>query len=108
MRAILNVFSNEIAPAIATQPMSRVAQAGQTVQFTLVASGSNPAYRWQRLANDKAYWDAVAVATSRGTVQYTGTWVNLDDSTAYTGTQTSTLTVTAPVPAIAGMVWLAT
>ncbi len=102
MRAFLTVLTNEVAPAIATQPMSRVAQTGQTVQFTLVASGSNPAYRWQRLANDKAYWDAVAVATTRGTVQYTGTWVNLDDGTAYTGTQTSTLTVTAPVPAMAG------
>jgi len=100
--AALTVVDQLVAPAIATQPLSRVAKPGQAIQFTLVATGTAPAYRWQRLANDKAYWDAVAVASSQDEVWSTGTWVNLDDGTAYTGTQTPTLTVNAPAPAMAG------
>lgn len=65
-------------PTIYTQPMSsQTIMQGQSAVFTVVA-GSNPAptYQWQREAAG------------------TTTWTNLSDSGAYSGSLTSSLTVT--------------
>ncbi len=63
-------------PTISTQPTDKSIAAGTTTQFSVTASGfPAPAYRWQ-------------VSTNGG-----ATWVNMVDTTAYTGTNGPTLQV---------------
>jgi hypothetical protein len=46
--AVLTVLAPHILPAIVTQPQSWVASAGETVLFTVTASGTEPlAYQWR-------------------------------------------------------------
>lgn len=53
-----------IAPAIVTQPQSVTVSDGEDATFTVGATGTSPAYRWQRLNN--------------------GTWANVSGGTAAT------------------------
>jgi hypothetical protein len=72
-------------PAINTQPAVSSKTAGANSTFTVAAAGCPaPTYQWQRLA-------------SGGT-----TWVDLTESTTYTGTQTATLTVNSTTTAMSG------
>jgi hypothetical protein len=75
--AILTV-NGVSAPAITSQPISVVANAGNNANFTVGVSGTAPfSYYWQVSAPG------------------TGGWADLSDGGAYSGTRTATLTVTA-------------
>src|SRR6185295_10072363 len=68
-----------VSPTFTTQPMNRAIASRQTASFTVAATGTPmPTYRWQ--------------------VSMTGgaSWTNLTNSGSYSGTTTSTLTVTNP------------
>jgi len=84
-------------------PPSRAVPAGRSATFTVTASGAAPlTYRWQRLANDRALWDAIQAANYLGDLNalnnFSG-WTDLTDGATYTGTSTATLTITSAAPA---------
>jgi hypothetical protein len=63
-----------IGPVISTQPVSQTGTAGQTVSFTVAASGSpTPSYKWQMGSG--------------------ATWQDLHDDTEWSGTTAATLTI---------------
>ena len=65
------------APSITSQPANQTVNAGQSAQFTVAASGNPaPTYQWQRLPAGS------------------GTWANISDGGAYSGTSTTTLSIT--------------
>ena len=68
-----------IAPTITTQPAARTATAGQSVTFTVAATGTPAAfaYRWQRMPSGST------------------TWGDLVDGGSYRGARTATLTLAA-------------
>ena len=74
-----------VAPVITIQPVNRTVNVGQTVQFSVAATGTPlPTFRWQRLASGS------------------GSWADLSDGGAYAGTTGTTLTVTGTLPAMTG------
>ncbi len=63
-------------PSFNFQPSAQAAYAGQSVTFSVGASGSpSPSYRWQRLPAGS------------------GTWANLSDNATYSGSGTNILTI---------------
>lgn len=72
----LVVSTTPLAPVISTQPQNQSVGLGQTVTFTVVASGSpTPNYQWQRYRTGDAGF------------------VALTDGGGYSGTNTATLTI---------------
>ena len=72
-------------PAVATQPADATVAAGQSAAFTVAAVGAPaPTYQWQRLPAGST------------------TWLPLTEGGSYSGTTTSTLTVTFPTVAMSG------
>ncbi|MBS1510527.1 MAG: T9SS type A sorting domain-containing protein [Bacteroidetes bacterium] len=65
------------APAITTQPSAVTACAGNNAVFSVVASGTGLTYQWQESTNGG------------------GTWNNIVDGGVYSGSSTTTLTLTA-------------
>lgn len=61
--ATLRVNAVAVAPAITTQPQDASVAEGATATFTCAASGTAPAYQWQR-SNDGTNWTAIAGATN--------------------------------------------
>jgi alpha-tubulin suppressor-like RCC1 family protein len=73
------------APIFNSQPVSQTVYAGQSVFFTVGASGTPaPSYKWQRQPSGS------------------GAWSNLSDSGVYSGTGTGTLTIAAATNAMNG------
>jgi autotransporter passenger strand-loop-strand repeat protein len=72
------------APAITTQPGNLTVTAGQTATFKVVASGASLTYKWQKLVG--------------------GTWVSVSSSntSAFTGANSATFTITSPAAGDAG------
>ena len=62
--ALLTVTAAPVAPTIATQPVSRHANPGQSVSFVVSALGTTLAYQWQASGDGGATWAAVGNATS--------------------------------------------
>lgn len=62
--AVLTVTAAPVAPTIATQPISRHANPGQGVSFSVSALGTTLAYEWQASDDGGATWAPVAGATS--------------------------------------------
>ena len=74
-----------VAPLFTTQPSSRLVRVGSSVQFTVAASGTPaPTYQWQ-------------VSTDGGS-----TWSNLSNAAPYSGTTTTTLTITGASLGLSG------
>ena len=72
----MNAFPLQKAVAIVAQPSSRTATAGQSIQFTIAATGTPaPTYQWQ-------------VSTDAGS-----SWTNLSDDAPNAGAQKTTLTL---------------
>ena len=74
--AILRDTTNDVLPAITTQPTAQLASVGDSASFSAAATGVPlPTLQWQRQANGA------------------GAWVDLAESGAYFGTTTGTLAV---------------
>ncbi len=72
-------------PSITAQPTGQTTTAGQNAIFSVTAAGSPaPTYQWQRQASGST------------------TWTNLNDTAAYSGTGTATLTVHSVTAAMNG------
>jgi hypothetical protein len=71
------VVADPAAPSILSQSQDQTADVGQTASFSVVATGlpKNLTYQWQVLK------------------QGSGTWVNLNDDTLYSGTHSPTLSI---------------
>jgi hypothetical protein len=71
------------APLFTAEPTSRFVTVGQTVAFTVAASGTPvPSYQWQQSVNGGA------------------SWTNLTEAAPYSGVNLPTLTVTSVTPAL--------
>ncbi len=71
------------APTITTPPQTQTAVSGNTISFTVAATGSGPlTYQWQ-------------VSTNGG-----GNWTNLSNNATYAGVQTTTLTLNGLIVAM--------
>ncbi len=74
--AVLTVTSSQVAPAITTQPVSQSKSPGQSVTFTVAASGNPaPTYQWRKDSN------AISGATA---ASYTIASVAVGDAGSYT------------------------
>ena len=62
--ATLTVTTAFIAPSITTQPVDVTVAAGGTATFSVVASGTNPQYQWQRSNDGGATFADIAGATN--------------------------------------------
>ena len=72
-------------PSITGQPGNQTIYVGQNTQFAVSASGNpSPTYQWQRLPAGS------------------GTWANLNDAGAYSGTGSGTLSISSPTAAMNG------
>ena len=81
----LTVQSPATAPTITTQPANQTVSVGGSTSFAAAASGNPaPTYQWQ-------------ASTDGGS-----TWTNLTDTVPYSGTTTSTLTITGATVALNG------
>ena len=103
---MLTVTANAIAPTITTQPQNQSVAVGASATFAVVATGTSPAYQWQRSFDGGIVWTDIAAATN---ASYTLANAQTSDANAIyrarvsnaAGTVTSstaTLTVTAPPP----------
>ena len=73
------------APSITSQPANQTVYAGQNAQFSISANGNPaPTFQWQRL--------------SAGS----GTWANLSNAGVYSGTSTTTLSISSAVTVMNG------
>ena len=63
--------ANEAAPVITGQPASISVSAGDTVTFTVKASGTNLKYQWQVLAANTTVW--LSAASTTATLKFTAT-----------------------------------
>ena len=78
-------YGNGAAPAVTIQPISRTVAVGGNASFAVAAVGNPaPMYQWQ-------------LAAGAG-----NTWTNLIDTAPYSGTSTSTLTITGVTTALNG------
>jgi alpha-tubulin suppressor-like RCC1 family protein len=77
--ATLTVTSAVIAPAITTQPQNVSVAFGAGATFTTVASGTSPAYQWQRSNDGGSTWADIANATN---ASYTLASAQAGDSSA--------------------------
>src|SRR5205814_2164627 len=103
--ATLTVNPASVAPTISTQPANQTVTAGQTVTFTVVASGTAPlSYQWQKNgANITGATSASYTTPATTTADSGAAFVVVVSNTAGTATSNAaTLTVNpAPVaPAI--------
>ena len=62
--ATLTVTTAFVAPSITTQPVDITAAAGGTATFSVVASGTNPQYQWQRSNDGGTTFADIAGATN--------------------------------------------
>jgi alpha-tubulin suppressor-like RCC1 family protein len=62
--ATLTVTGAAIAPTITTQPQNQSVTVGANATFTVVASGTSPAYQWQRSFDGGIVWTDIAGATN--------------------------------------------
>ncbi|HSW25531.1 MAG TPA: immunoglobulin domain-containing protein [Burkholderiaceae bacterium] len=62
--ATLTVSVTAVAPSITTQPQDATVNVDDNVTFTVVASGTSPAYQWQRWDDDSVMFIDIAGATN--------------------------------------------
>ena len=92
------------APAILTQPTSQVVTVGGNVTFSVVASGNPaPAYQWQFNSTNISGATSSSLTLNSVTTNQSGNYlVVITNSVGATNSQTVTLTVEPPAPAVAG------
>lgn len=101
--ATLTVNAAVTAPSITTQPASQTVNAGQSVSFSVTATGTAPlTYQWQKLVNGA--WNNIGGATSptytisSAAASAAGSyWVIVSNSAGSATSNSATLTVNAPV-----------
>jgi autotransporter-associated beta strand protein len=69
--AVATLTVNCTTASISSQPSSASVFAGQTVNFSLTASGSSPTYQWQVSTDSGANWFPVSTGTGGNTASYT-------------------------------------
>ena len=91
-------------PAIVTQPQSQVATVGDNVTFSVVASGNPaPAYQWRFNGTNLPGATSSSLTLNSVATNNSGNYfVAITNSAGATNSQTVTLTVVQPAPAVAG------
>ncbi len=106
--ALLTVTAAIVAPAITQQPADASVAVGTSASFTVVASGSSPAYQWQRSTDGGATFTDIPGANAGG---FTLPNAQLPDSSSQfrvhvsnaagmVDSRAATLTVSAAPPAV--------
>ena len=87
-------------PAITTQPTNQTATVGDTVTFSVVASGNPPpTYQWQFNSTNLPSETNTSLTLPSVTTNNSGSYlVVVSNSVALTNSQTATLTVNPPAP----------
>ena len=92
------------APSITTQPQNQSATIGDNVAFTVVVSGSATlSYQWKFFGTNRPNATNATLALNSVSTNHAGNYfVTATNSLGSTNSQTATLTVVPPVPAVAG------
>ena len=92
------------APAILTQPQSQIATVGGNATFSVAATGNPaPAYQWRFYNTNIPGATSSSLTLNSVTTNQSGSYyVVITNSAGVTNSQTVTLTVIPPAPAVAG------
>jgi len=98
------VSNPPVAPAILTQPQSQVVTVGGNVTLSVVATGNPaPAYQWWFNGTNLPSETSASLTLNNVTTNQSGSYsVVITNSAGSTNSQTVTLTVVQPAPAVAG------